>query len=67
MCQLTSDRSFVDNVAKMVSMPSVSAGVGLMYRFDPLRIELNFSMPLVARRGERLARGFSIGVGIDFL
>lgn len=36
-------------------------------RFDPLRIELNFSMPIIARKGERLGRGFSVGVGIEFL
>jgi outer membrane protein insertion porin family len=38
-----------------------------MYRLDPIRIELNFAMPLVGRKGERTSRGLGIGVGIEFL
>ncbi|BEJ02070.1 hypothetical protein CcaverHIS631_0607520 [Cutaneotrichosporon cavernicola] len=60
-------RNFAENMAKLYTCPSLSVGVGLFYRFDPLRIELNFSMPLIARKGERLARGFSVGMGIEFL
>lgn len=56
-----------DNARRLVSNPSVSAGVGVMYRLDPVRVELNFSVPLVATRGERLARGFGVGVGVEFL
>ncbi|WOO83756.1 SAM50-like protein SPAC17C906 [Vanrija pseudolonga] len=62
-----SHRSFADNIARMYSNPSLSVGVGLIYRFDPLRIELNFAMPLIARKGERLSRGLGVGVGIEFL
>jgi outer membrane protein insertion porin family len=77
------DRGMVENVEKLVKNPSVSVGLGLMYRYvifipasrdsqlmprlDPIRIEVNFSMPLIARKGERLARGFGIGVGLEFL
>lgn len=62
-----SDRTFADNIAKMFTNPSLSVGLGLMYRLEPLRVEVNFSMPLIARKGERLARGLSVGVGIEFL
>ncbi|KAL7425148.1 hypothetical protein Q5752_000836 [Cryptotrichosporon argae] len=60
-------RSFADNVTRMYDRPAVSAGIGLLYRFDPLRVEVNFAFPLVARKGERLARGLSVGVGVEFL
>jgi outer membrane protein insertion porin family len=36
-------------------------------RLEPIRVELNFTMPLVARKGERLARGLGVGLGIEFL
>lgn len=61
------DRTFADNITKLYSNPSLSVGLGIMYRLDPLRVEINFSMPLIARKGERLARGLSVGVGIEFL
>lgn len=37
------------------------------FRLEPIRVEVNFAMPLVGRKGERLSRGFGIGVGIEFL
>ncbi|CED83131.1 Predicted cell surface protein homologous to bacterial outer membrane proteins [Phaffia rhodozyma] len=47
--------------------PSVSAGVGLVYDFSPVRIEANFTLPLVGSRKEGLSKGFSLGMGMDFL
>ncbi|KAK4686090.1 hypothetical protein P7C73_g4041, partial [Tremellales sp. Uapishka_1] len=61
------DREFGSNIARMFRSPNLSVGLGLMYRFDPLRVELNFSMPLIGRKGERLARGLGVGIGIEFL
>ncbi|WVR04592.1 hypothetical protein IAU60_001600 [Kwoniella sp. DSM 27419] len=58
---------FVDNMTKLYRSPNLSVGVGLMYRLEPIRIEVNFSMPLVGRKGERTARGLGVGVGIEFL
>ncbi|KAK6903821.1 hypothetical protein I203_107329 [Kwoniella mangroviensis CBS 8507] len=60
-------RSFADNVTKLYRSPNLSVGVGLMYRLEPIRIELNFSMPLIGRKGERTSRGLGVGVGIEFL
>ncbi|UOH82126.1 hypothetical protein LQV05_004817 [Cryptococcus neoformans] len=60
-------RGFAENIAKMYSTPDVSVGLGLVYRLEPLRVELNFAMPLIGRKGERMARGFGVGVGIEFL
>lgn len=48
-------------------LPSVAAGIGLVYAHDIARFELNFSLPLVARRGEESRKGLQVGVGINFL
>jgi outer membrane protein insertion porin family len=48
-------------------LPSCSAGLGIVYAHPMARFELNFSLPLVMRRGEEGRKGVSFGVGIDFL
>ncbi|KJZ71665.1 hypothetical protein HIM_08977 [Hirsutella minnesotensis 3608] len=47
--------------------PSMAAGVGLVYAHPVARFELNFSLPLVMRRGEVSTKGLQMGVGISFL
>ena len=53
--------------ALIQELPSCAAGVGLVYAHPAARFELNFSLPLVIRKGEEGRKGFSFGVGIDFL
>lgn len=48
-------------------LPSMSAGVGLVYAVPQARFELNFSVPLVQRKGEDARKGLSFGIGINFL
>jgi outer membrane protein insertion porin family len=48
-------------------LPSVAAGVGVVYGSSQARFELNFALPLVARRGERPTKGFAVGFGLEFL
>lgn len=48
-------------------LPSCAAGVGLVYAHPVARFELNFSLPLVMRKGEEGRKGVSFGVGLDFL
>jgi outer membrane protein insertion porin family len=48
-------------------LPSMAAGIGLVYGHPMARFELNFSLPLVLRRGEAGRKGFQVGVGINFL
>ncbi|KAF4595457.1 outer membrane protein [Ophiocordyceps camponoti-floridani] len=48
-------------------VPSISAGVGLVYAHPVARFELNFSLPLVLRKGEVATKGLQMGVGINFL
>ncbi|KAI0503135.1 outer membrane protein, OMP85 family [Xylaria bambusicola] len=48
-------------------LPSIAAGVGLVYAHPVARLELNFSLPLVTRQGEESRKGLQVGVGINFL
>ena len=48
-------------------LPSVAAGCGLVYAHPMARFELNFSLPLVLRKGEQATKGIQVGVGISFL
>ncbi|KAK3064343.1 hypothetical protein LTS18_008060 [Coniosporium uncinatum] len=48
-------------------LPSCAAGVGLVYAHPVARFEVNFSLPLVLRRGEEGRKGVSFGVGMSFL
>ena len=48
-------------------LPSMSAGVGLVYAHPVARFELNFSLPLVLRKGEEGRKGLQLGIGISFL
>ncbi|KAE8349807.1 Yip1-domain-containing protein [Aspergillus coremiiformis] len=43
-------------------MPSIAAGVGLVYAHPAARFELNFSLPLVLRKGEEGRKGLQLGI-----
>ncbi|TFL02734.1 mitochondrial protein [Pterulicium gracile] len=57
----------VASIQSLLSRPSISAGVGLMYRFDPVRVEVNFGVPLVASKSDGVRKGFQVGIGLEFL
>ncbi|KAF5369789.1 hypothetical protein D9758_001377 [Tetrapyrgos nigripes] len=59
--------SVAENVRRTITKPSISAGVGLLYMFDPVRVELNFGLPLVASQGDRMRKGIQVGFGLEFL
>lgn len=48
-------------------LPSLAAGFGVVYAHPVARFELNFTLPLVLRRGEEGRKGLQFGVGINFL
>ena len=48
-------------------LPSMAAGLGLVYAHPVARFELNFSLPLVLRKGEDGRKGLQFGVGINLL
>lgn len=60
-------QSFASNVARMYSSPNMSVGLGLLYRLDPIRVEVNFALPLIGHKGEGWARGLNVGIGLEFL
>ncbi|SMR46894.1 unnamed protein product [Zymoseptoria tritici ST99CH_3D1] len=49
------------------SLPSAAAGFGLVYAHPAARVEINFSLPLVIRKGEEGRKGLSFGIGLSFL
>ncbi|KAI5464891.1 surface antigen-domain-containing protein [Mariannaea sp. PMI_226] len=64
----TVGRGMVGAVGELFNgLPSLSAGMGLVYAHPVARFELNFSLPLVMRRGEASTKGLQVGVGINFL
>jgi len=60
-------KSFRATTRDIVAKPAVSAGVGLIYRLDPIRVEVNLGVPLVASKTDKMRRGFQMGVGVEFL
>lgn len=60
--------SFKSTIAELKNgYPSCAAGVGLVYAHPVARFELNFSLPLVMRKGEDARKGVQFGVGLDFM
>ena len=47
--------------------PSLAAGVGFVYAHPMARFELNFTLPLVLRRGEDARKGLQFGIGVNML
>lgn len=63
-------RSFRDTLAATRKelgngLPSIAAGVGVVYAHPVARFELNFVLPLVIRKGEEARKGLQFGVGIN--
>jgi outer membrane protein insertion porin family len=63
----TSDSVYSTAAQLGEGIPSMAAGVGIVYAHPVARFELNFSLPLVMRRGEEGRKGLQFGVGINFL
>ena len=61
------DLSLKTTVLESLSRPSISVGLGLIYRFDPVRVEVNIGLPLVASKGDGCRKGVQVGMGLEFL
>lgn len=60
--------SVIRTVSELANgLPSCAAGFGLVYAHPAARFEVNFSLPLVLRKGEEGRKGVSFGVGLTFL
>lgn len=64
---LNLDKSLKETTCDLFAKPAVSAGVGVIYKFDPIRLEVNFGVPLIASRTDKMRRGFQMGIGLEFL
>lgn len=61
-------KSVYSTVAELRNgLPSMSAGLGLVYAHPAARFELNFSLPLVIRQGEEGRKGLQFGIGINMM
>ncbi|KAF9003410.1 mitochondrial protein [Cyathus striatus] len=60
-------RPITDSLRRTLTQPSISAGVGLIYRFDPIRVEVNFGLPIVASKSDGGRKGVQVGMGLEFL
>ncbi|KAG8770599.1 hypothetical protein FRC12_004168 [Ceratobasidium sp. 428] len=60
-------KSSLEQTLKSLTTPCISAGVGLVYMFSPLRVELNFGVPIAANVSDGLRKGLQVGIGMDFL
>lgn len=47
--------------------PSASMGAGLLFQQGPVRLELNFGIPLLIRAGDGSRKGLQFGIGLEFL
>ncbi|RDB18693.1 SAM50-like protein SPAC17C9.06 [Hypsizygus marmoreus] len=60
-------KPLAENIRATLAQPSISVGLGLIYRFDPIRVEVNFGVPLVASKSDGSRRGVQVGMGLEFL
>ncbi|KAI0726576.1 surface antigen-domain-containing protein [Fomitopsis betulina] len=60
-------QSLIDSVRESVSRPSVGAGVGLVYKLDAVRVEVNLGVPLVASKSDGMRKGIQVGIGLEFM
>lgn len=51
----------------LCSQPSISAGFGLIFRHPVARVEMSFTLPVVARSSDSSKKGLQFGLGADFL
>ena len=61
------DRFQLGGPTDVRGLPSLAAGIGIVYAHPVARFEMNFTLPLVIRQGEEARKGLQFGVGISFL
>jgi outer membrane protein insertion porin family len=67
LTEANAGKTLAQNAKAMLAQPSVSVGLGLVYRFDWIRVEANFGVPLAAAASDGARKGFQVGMGVDFL
>ncbi|CAE6416657.1 hypothetical protein ACGC1H_002242 [Rhizoctonia solani] len=60
-------KSSMEQMARSLTTPSISVGIGLVYMLNPVRVELNFGVPIAASVSDGVRKGLQLGIGMDFL
>jgi outer membrane protein insertion porin family len=61
------DEPLEENIRNALRRPAFSVGMGLIYQFNPVRVEVNFGVPLAASSSDAMRRGLQVGMGLEFL
>jgi outer membrane protein insertion porin family len=57
----------MEQMVRSLMTPCVSVGLGLIYMLNPVRVELNFGVPIAANVSDGVRKGVHVGIGMDFL
>ncbi|KAK4694066.1 hypothetical protein P7C70_g8810, partial [Phenoliferia sp. Uapishka_3] len=63
----SSSNLLINSIKSLISEPSITAGVGLMYRHSLVRVEMNLGVPLAMGAQEGAVKGLQFGLGLSFL
>ncbi|CAB4378074.1 unnamed protein product [Rhizophagus irregularis] len=66
LMQINPSQRLAVSLNNLAKRPSVSAGVGVVYRSSILRLEVNFCLPLIATNTDKLKKGLQLGLGFNF-
>ncbi|CAG8595900.1 745_t:CDS:10 [Paraglomus occultum] len=66
LLQLNQRARLRSNINQLTKTPSISAGVGIVYRSSIVRLEVNFCLPLVTTATDKVKKGLQLGLGINF-
>jgi len=64
---LNQKESLSENVNRLIQTPSVSTGFGLAVKFNILRVELNYCLPIAVTKTDDVKKGLQFGVGLSFM
>lgn len=64
---LKQNESLLDNTTRLFKTPSISTGFGLAVRFNILRLELNYCLPISITKTDDVKKGLQFGVGLSFM
>ncbi|CAG8465561.1 667_t:CDS:10 [Diversispora eburnea] len=66
LLQFNPSQPLLKSIKGLSKAPSVSAGIGIVYRSSILRLEVNFCLPLLATTTDKLQKGLQLGLGFNF-
>ncbi|KAJ1653349.1 hypothetical protein IWQ61_006514 [Dispira simplex] len=67
LAQLNANTPLHQSVRESLCRPTSSVGLGLLFQYSMVRLELNFCLPLTMSLWDHAKKGWQFGMGIDFL